>query len=381
MTGFVFYFVILFFACSMLYLVQLPTGNFSLIRKQSFSKNSLLLFLFFVSPIILSYTLRYSIGTDYFAYKDIFSQLHDKTLNEYLSLHNKNVGSFYVEPAYFILNRYLSFSYGSLRCLISIIIFTNIYYGSISVYSKIDLGFVVFIYFCTQFIYSMNGVRFALSITFIFLGLQYIINKKFVGWIICVLLATGFHKTSIICAPLFLCANFDNMWFSKFRDIIWYTFVFAFPIFVKLLIGIVSSMSIFSRYFTVGMYALGNFTFKPMFLFHILPVFLPLVIVKKNFITRDNLAKLLFRISLFEIPLRELGSFNTWLSRLARFPQMLQLLFVPYVLQSIKNSKLRLFLKIYYIIWYIFYFMYTAIVNDAGDSLPYISIFANGGNW
>ena len=140
-------------------------------------------------------------------------------------------------------------------------------------------------------------------------------------------------------------------------------------------------MSMFSRYFTVGKYALGDISFKPMFLFHIVPVFLPLLIVKKNFITRDNLANFLFRISLFEIPLRELGSLNTWLSRLARFPQMFQLLFVPYVLQSIKNSKLRLFLKIYYIIWYIFYFMYTAIVNDAGDSLPYISIFSNGGNW
>ena len=206
MTGFVFYFVILFFACSMINFVQLPVTNFVLTKKQSFSKNKLFLFLFLVSPIILCYTFRYSIGTDYFAYKDIFEKLQDSTLNEYLILHNKNVGSFYVEPAYFILNRYLSFSYGSLLCLISIIIFTNIYYGAISVYSKIDLGFVVFIYFCTQFIYSMNGVRFALSITFIFLGLQYIINKQIVGWIICVLFATGFHKTSIICAQLFLCA-------------------------------------------------------------------------------------------------------------------------------------------------------------------------------
>jgi len=381
MVGFVFYFVILLFSCLMLSFAQLPVRNSTLTRKQSFSKNNLFLFLFLISPIILSYTFRYSIGTDYFAYRNIFSELHDKTLEEYLSLHNKNIGYFYVEPAFFILNRYLSFSYGSLLCLISIIIFTNIYFGSISVYSKINLSSVVFIYFCTQFIYSMNGVRFAISITFVFLGLQYIIRKKIFGWFICVLLATGFHKTALICAPLFLCANFDNKRFSKLRDLVLYTFVLAFPIFLKFLIEIVSSMSIFSRYFSVGMYALENFSFKPMFLFHIVPVFLPLLVVKKKFITRDNLAKLLFRISLFEIPLRELGSLNTWLSRLARFPQMFQLLFVPYILQSIKNSKLRLVLKIYYILWYVFYFIYTAIVNDAGDSLPYISIFANGGSW
>lgn len=381
MIGFVFYFCILFFACTILELSRLPVNNASLIAKRRFSKNKIVLFLFLVSPIILIYTLRYGIGTDYFAYRDIFSELHFTTLNDYLSLHKKNIGSFYVEPCYFVLNRYLSFSYGSLLFIVSVIIFVCIYYGSISVFPKINLAFVVFIYFCSQFIYSMNGVRFAISIAFIFLGIQYIVNKKIFGWAICILLATGFHKTAIICAPLYICANFKNKRFSKMRDIAWYSFVLAFPLFTKALIGIISGISMFSRYFTVGKYALGNFAFKPMFLFHIIPVFLPLIIVKKNFISRDCLAKVLFRISLFEVPLRELGSFNTWLSRLARFPQMFQLLFVPYILQSIKNPKLRLILKIYYIAWYVFYFMYTALVNDAGDSLPYISIFANGGNW
>lgn len=381
MTGFIFYFVILFFACTMLELARLPVDSSTLTNKQSFSKNKILLFLFLISPIILIYTLRYSIGTDYFSYRDIFYKLHFSTLRNYLLLHKDNIGSFYVEPAYFILNRYLSFSYGSSQFIVSIIMFACVYYGSISVFPKINLAFVVFIYFCTQFIYSMNGVRFAISITFVFLGVQYIVNRNLFGWAFCIILATGFHKTSIICAPLYLCANFQSKHFSKYRDIVWYTFIFAFPIFTKLLLGIASGISMFSRYFTVGRYALGNFEFKLMFLLHILPVFLPLIIVKKNFIASDIFAKTLFRISLFEIPLRELGSFNTWISRLARFPQMFQLLFVPYVLQSIKDSKLRLVFKIYYIAWYVFYFMYTALVNDAGDSLPYISIFANGGRW
>lgn len=379
--GFLFYFIILFFACMMLELVRLPVNNSIFIQKRNFSKKRFLLFLFLISPIVLIYTLRYSIGTDYFAYKKIFSELHFTTLSDYISLHKQNIGSFYVEPVYFILNRYFSFSYGSLLFVVSVLIFAAVYYGSISVKSNINLAFVVFIYFCTQFIYSMNGVRFAISIAFVFLGVQYIINKNFLGWSLCILLAIGFHKTAVICLPLFLCANFKSIRFSKLRDIIWFSFVLLFPIFTKVLIGIASGISMFSRYFTVGKYALGNFSFKPMFLFHIVPVFLPLIIVKKNFIIKDGLAKLLFRISLFEIPLRELGSFNTWLSRLARFPQMFQLIFVPYVLQSVKNSKLRLILKIYFIVWYLFYFMYTALINDAGDSLPYISIFANGGNW
>lgn len=379
--GFIFYFMVLFLSCISLELVYNLNNFLPLKKKLLFTKKRIFLFFFFISPIILTYTFRYSIGTDYFAYRTIFSDLHNVPITDYLRLHEKNIGSYYVETGFYVINRYLSFSYGSLLFVVSFLIFAFVYYGSIEVNENVNLAFVIFLYFCTQFIYSMNGVRFAIAITIIFFGVHFIIERKILGWVITVLLASSFHKTSIICAPLYLCTNFDSKKFSKLRDFLWYAFVIAFPLIAKILLMIASNISMFSRYFAVGKYALGNFTFKPMFLFHIIPVFLPLFMVKKSFILKDKKALILFRLSLFEIPLRELGSFNTWLSRLARFPQMFQLLFIPYILQNVKNPKTRLLLKIYYIVWYIFYFIYGALVNDAGDSIPYISIFSNGGNW
>lgn len=381
MTGIVFYLGVFFISCVCLWLSTLPTRKSIYYKNNIFKKSQIFLFLFLVSPVILIYTIRYGIGTDYFAYRNIFDKLHNVSLQTYNRLHSSNIGEFYVEPGYFVLNRYLSFSYGSLLCLCSIIMLGLVYYGSICTAPKINLAFVVFIYFCTQFIYSMNGVRFAIALTIIFWGIQFIIRKNIVGWLFCIFLAMGFHKTSIICVPLFFCADFKNKHFNKIRDFLLYLFVLFFPLIVNWLLFIVSKMSIFSRYFSVGQYALGNFSFKPMFLFHIVPVFLPLLILKKKFILKDTIASVLFKISLFEIPLRELGSFNTWLTRLARFPQMIQLILVPYILFSIKNPKKRMFLKVYYILWYLFYFVYGTIVNDAGDSLPYQSIFSNGGNW
>lgn len=381
-----FYFFIIFISCFMLFLLQkttytLQNNNSTQIHRKYFNKRHIFVFYFAALPIILTFTLRYGIGADYFAYKTIFELLHKADFNKYFTYHNLNIGSYYVEVGYYFFNRFFCFDFPSLLCVCSLVILGFIYYGSISITSKVNFAWCIFIYYCTQFIFSINVMRFAISITIIYFGIKFILNRNFIKWIVCVLLATSFHKTSIICMPLYLLANVDNKRLSKFRNGIWYLFVLGFPVIAKLLFQVAGNVPMFSRYFKTAKYMLNDFSFKPMFLFHIAPVLLPLLIVKRKFLLGDKRASLLFRISLFEIPMRELGAFSTWLSRLARFPQMVQLILIPYVVGEIKNPKLKIFIKFYYIAWYIFYFMYGALVNDQGDSIPYISIFSNGGTW
>lgn len=341
---------------------------------QLFTVSRILLFFFMCSPIILTYTFRYGIGTDYFSYEMIFNLLHKTRFADYLRLHNLNWGAYYVEPGYYVLNRFLCFSFLSLQFVCSLLILGFVYYGSIGIEPKISMAWVIFIYYTTQFISSINIIRFAIASTIVFFGIKYLLEKKLIAWCLCIGLAYCFHKTSIICAPLYLLVDIRNKTISKIRNFMWVAFVLSFPIMLNVLFTIVTNMSMFSRYFSTAKYMLGAFSFKPMFMFHIVPIMLPLVLVRKQFILQDKKASVLFRILLLEIPMRELGAVNTWCSRLARFPQMVQIVFIPYVLGTIKNAKLKIFLKIYYIVWYVFYFIYYAVVNDAGDSLPYRSI-------
>ncbi len=83
-----------------------------------------------------------------------------------------------------------------------------------------------------------------------------------------------------------------------------------------------------------------------------------------------------FRICLMEIPFRLLGQYNTWFTRYTRCSQIVLVIFIPLILSRIENRQKRLMLGAYYILWYIFYFAYYAIVNDQGDSLPYVWIFS-----
>ncbi|MBD5439384.1 MAG: EpsG family protein [Treponema sp.] len=375
MNGLLFYFVIIFFSCAMLCFAQKTKLSLQGIYvEKRFSSNQFVLFIFLVSPILFIYTIRYGIGTDYFAYRSIFELLHYTNFEKYWHLHNLNYGSYYVEPGFYILNRFLSFNFISLLFVCSLLIFGFVYFGAIKLVPEISMAWCIFIYYCTQFIFSMNVMRFAIAITIVFLSIYFIMQKKFVLWCLFVVLASWFHKTSIICFPLYFLVDINNKKLSKVRNFLWYVFVFGFPIIAKMLFMLAASISLFSRYFATAKYMLGGFTFKPMFLFHIAPVLLPILIVKRKFVFQDRKAALFFRVLLLEIPMRELGAFNTWLSRLARFPQMIQIVFIPYVLSSIKNQKLKIILKVYYVAWYSFYFIYGALVNDMGDSVPYRSI-------
>ena len=109
---------------------------------------------------------------------------------------------------------------------------------------------------------------------------------------------------------------------------------------------------------------------------HVIPVLLPLIILCGKEIFDAENTDILFRICVMEVPLRMLGLFNTWYTRFARYSQIALIIFVPLVLSKIQNKQKKAMLYLYYIAWFVFYFAYYAIVNDQGDSLPYVWIFS-----
>lgn len=57
---------------------------------------------------------------------------------------------------------------------------------------------VYFFFILTYFSFSVNGLRQAISIFFVLLSFYYFFCKKYINWLILILLAIGFHKSSII---------------------------------------------------------------------------------------------------------------------------------------------------------------------------------------
>lgn len=330
----------------------------------------------FIFPVISMYGLRYGIGTDYFGYRQIYNTVHGVSASNYWSLHNRGADYFYIEPGYFILNKVFP-SYRSLLWGIGLLLF-SLFLIAVKDYSKrINFAFALFIYLSTQYIYSMNGMRFAIAIVLLLIGYTFLIRNKTKQFAAMVLLAALFHKTALCCLAMMFLKRYRYKGVDRIRNIILFAIIGSFPVLSKFLLEMLGNISLFDRYFATLLYSASEtMGIGWMWLLHIIPVLLPLMILCGKEIFYDEDTDILFRICIMEVPLRMLGLFNTLYTRLSRYSQIALVIFIPLVLSKVQNKQKKAILYLYYIIWFIFYFAYYAIVNDQGDSLPYTWIFS-----
>lgn len=371
MFGLPFYLILIVFTCSFFILSQYSCA---IDRQYSFcDKNSIYLFLFILCPIIIVYSVRYGIGTDYFSYEKIYNAIHNASFSEYMSLHKRNIGEYYVEPGYFIINK-ISPNFIVVNFFSILIISVMIYFGTLKMGVAQNIALVILIFYCLLFFYSMNGVRFSIALSIAYYGFNYLLKREPIKWIITIYIASLFHKTLIVFVVFIFLMNSKSKTVNSIKTVLIYCFVLFFPFLIKLLLSVFSAIPMFSRYFLVTRYLEFNTSINLSWIRLIIPVLFPLLFFKHKFIFTDKYASVLYRIYLFEIPLVQLGRMNLILARLVRVPQMAELVFVPYVLSNIKNKKQRYLLTFYYAFYYLFFFCYYAIFGDKGDSLPYRSI-------
>ena len=329
-----------------------------------------------VFPVIAMFGLRFGIGTDYFNYEQIYNEVHGASICDYWRLHNQNFSNFYIEPGYYALNKIFP-SYRSLLWGIGILLFTLLLIA-IKDYSKqINLAFALFIYLSTQYIYALNGMRFAIAVVLILIGYKFLIQNKTKQFVLMVLLASLFHKTALFCLAMVFLKRYRYKRVDGIRNIVLMAMILSFPFLSKFLLEIFSHIPLFERYFATLQYSASTtMGISWMWALHVIPVLLPLIILCGKEIFDAENTDILFRICVMEVPLRMLGLFNTWYTRFSRYSQIALVIFIPLVLSKIQNKQKKAMLYLYYIAWFVFYFAYYAIVNDQGDSLPYVWIFS-----
>ena len=330
----------------------------------------------FLFPIIAMYGLRYGIGTDYFSYEQIYDFLHDASFSDYWQGHTDGIGFYYVEFLYYLLNVIMP-SYVALQWLLIIIICVLLCLSLREYYGKISYAYAFFIYFATQFIFAMNATRFSVAMCLLLISYIALAKGENIRFFIFFILASLFHTSVLFCLPIFFLKEYKSKSANKIRNVFVLLAIVLFPWLLQYLFEFAADLAVFARYFATSMYAVGSEAEGGVkWLIHIIPVILPLIIFcrKEIFCSADTCTY--FRICLMEIPFRLLGQYNTWFTRYTRCSQIVLVIFIPLILSRIENRQKRLMLGAYYILWYIFYFAYYAIVNDQGDSLPYVWIFS-----
>lgn len=360
-------------------------------NKAKSRKNKIILLILAVVPMFFISAIRYNVGTDY----------EKRYVADYYTLlEGKNVGNLEIGfkaidylCLFFTKEPYLLFVITSL--IILAIIFEVIYKKS----SNRILSIIVF-FLGGYFFATLNIIRQYISVAFILLGYQFLMseNKKkaYIGFVICAILAFFMHSSSIICFIIILLTKKNIM------DARW-----VIPLSILILIlnkNIMVILTPIIKNTRFNVYLTGKFTTGELSILQIvenliiyLAMYFSYYFEKKQGKELDKQGITLLNIQGLALLLTVSGVIHTLFIRMAIYFVAFQIISIPYFFSILQfntitdkiNKKLKKNLKknlktktveiIIYsgiVLGFSAMFIYTNILNNDNEVLPYKTIFS-----
>lgn len=318
------------------------------------------LFLCF-TPIIILFTMRTKIGSDYNTYKNLFNNIKNTPISlDFVFKH-------YVEAGWVLLT-YLSLlfskSFHFFQFLVSIIFFI---YFTMLIEKEENKKLYFALSFVLIFFPFMNITRQILALIICYYSLKKVMEKKYVVAIINILIASLFHKSALIF--LFVIAlyyAYDKLP-KKIFKIGEYILLFS-PIYAIPLSYVIKEIFKALHFQTNYIHKIINLDFK-FLLYTLLIIGIYKYIIKKEKIDdkKSNLY-FLYVISLISILMKSLGFMMLTFERLAIYFFGIYILLFPMLYKQVKNKKIFNILVYGYLI---IYFILMYIILNGQGCFPY----------
>ncbi len=146
--------------------------------------------------------LRYGVGTDFFAYRDIYNTLQSDQ---------------YIEPGFMFICKALRFLGLPSAFLFILIAFLQLYFfcSFTKRYPSLQ-PWCMFFYFTTLYLFfSINGIRQALAFSLLVLSVYYIFERKLIKYLLVIIVASSIHRTVLLFLPFYFFIHLDilkNRW-------------------------------------------------------------------------------------------------------------------------------------------------------------------------
>lgn len=356
-------------------------------NKAKSRKNKIILLILAVVPMFFISAIRYNVGTDY----------EKRYVADYYTLlEGKNVGNLEIGfkaidylCLFFTKEPYLIFVITSL--IILAIIFEVIYKKSSNKILSIIIFFLGGYFFAT-----LNIIRQYISVAFILLGYQFLMNenkkKAYIGFVICAILAFFMHSSSIICFIIILLTKKNIM------DARW-----VIPLSILILIlnkNIMVILTPIIKNTRFNVYLTGKFTTGELSILQIvenliiyLAMYFSYYFEKKQGKELDKQGITLLNIQGLALLLTVSGVIHTLFIRMAIYFVAFQIISIPYffnILQfntitdkinkkfkkNLKTKTVEIIIYSCIVLGFSAMFIYTNILNNDNEVLPYKTIFS-----
>ena len=349
-------------------------------RRKGDLQGTVLLFLLVIILSLVAGCRSPQLGTDNIVYYDTFKVACNSDLNTVLLFNQSKLESF--ETGFMILVWVISRLGDSFFwfCFITSLITNSLFIIGMKYYEDrysftLEVICYLFLFYCPFINYVRQGV--ALGICFF--AWRYVDSKKWLKYLLLIILASTIHIGSIISLPIYyiLSRNKDIKFDKKTVLIILgvLAVVVGGPKLMASALEYASGLGI--RSWTLQKYARrflewGRYSFIPTHLLQVLPQLVLATLVYRKHINKDRTFVSLYLMIIIQFMFILMGSVYQNFSRIGLFYGIANILMIPELTKSVKNSEIL-------VLAYGFaYWMFFSVFNHYGFSsavYPYISSF------
>lgn len=335
-------------------------------------RRKLLYFLAIASPVILLQGLRYDVGTDYFSYAG---------LSEGLAKGNREYISWYLSEPLFMIYSILSYNIGGGNkyfffmadaVLMNALLFSI--FNQIKEYeSSISMPAMYFIYYSICFPYFLNAERQGIAVLIVWFAMRYMVDRKPLKFMLCIIVAVMFHNTAIIGLMLYPA-------YIIFKDKKWIGVSYLIIV-VSLLMPVLFGLSInlLSKYVPVfHKYAkfineTGDTRVNVNWLFALAMVFVVCLFI--NIVRKSRLDyRFLFFMLSWMLSCFLLNYYIEYGFRMSYYFEVALIYGLATIIGKIRRNENKVILNALLICSMLFYFTYKFYVQGNSEIFPYKSI-------
>lgn len=312
-------------------------------------------------PLFIYAAYRVNFGYDYEAYQEIFN-----TLQRYPGQYD----DFRTEIGYLKLNECLP-TFRSLLIITSLLTcaaYTFFFYNVIPARYAWLAILLLFLAGDKAIFFMFSGIRNSISISILIFSLPLLKKRKLLLFVLCMILASYFHKTAFIYFPLayIVCNNKDMTYFEM---MVWcgvfaFFFIFSHTMLMRY-ISYFTDMLFYDRYDTYieSIYKLGD-NRGILLRIAMLVLFVPLIwyTYKGKFSTQGNT---ILRLGLMYVLSLAMGTLNM------RTSQHFIIFFIAAVVFVFSHSERNKIMKNGYALFVIAYLLYAFFVYMGNPAFPY----------
>ncbi len=336
--------------------------NRNKIKKDSFFRFVMRIIVFL--PVLALYTLRgLSVGTDTSTYVSYYYTFKNFVM--------KQIFDSFMEPGYVLLDIISNRVFGNeigMQFLSGGLIFGMLIAGIMYYRGKLNEMQAVLIFFMSYFSIACNCARQLIACCIVFWGIKYVLERKFMKYMLVVLIAAMFHNTAVICVLFYalslpVCVRNSAL----LRKIFLVIGILTLP-FVNILVKILSSINFYSNYIQrVTVVSWEELTF----LVYLIPEFVLVFLLKRKNKVIEQDIELLSNIFWMQIPFQFMQVYLEDISRIGWYCSLVKVVLVPRLLYGLEKKQRKTW-TIVVCCWYLIYYILMFVILNGHGTYPYV---------